>query len=696
MCFSAIGTRADSCWPFSQDMVTTRQTAKTSCVCASFPGRKVPVAVVSPERTQKRPYGMFSEQCGHLPSRKSRRTAQKVVVENNHRSKLPKHPKQPPKRDVLPSSVNHGVKVAVAQETNGKKLPMIVRTFTKHTRNIPQKKYTQHLIAPFQMQKSRKVHPKPSKASAVVVAKQSTIVPLTKKHQDLYAHRAQMWADMQGRKLKQVHFIKQVDSPKQVTWKLPWTDASQETIHLFPKKGSRDSADPFVNFIHAQTLWIHHFQIPNHKGRHPSQHHSRLVAVSMKLLEHFYDRQQCFSLVITGEDGCDIAHFTKAIQKTFQEQLCSVNKKNPQFGEMVYQRIRLHSKRYIPKLAAIPFCFRIGSGNWKSPYHVFVRGKKVSLTAVENRSWEHFHAYENTFSIERAVDDERAFGHKSLKSCKLDTRVELSVSKKRREQAMKEYQLLVAVDDACKMEGLTSLRSKWEEVFTARCLSQPQGPACQSCRGCRQRFAQCIFVVIAAAGVSDENILPRLGAVFRSPYYKHFSIEEWALTPKEDMVQIYRPCSKQVQNACFTKLIFEYLSNKPLPTTVAEVTRLRGLEKKSACLLLQASLGIQAGIPVDRHLMRAGKALGWIPDSCANSNLRLAAAYLEALFPDSDFAEVNNRVAGLGQTVAKLGKYKQMVLSVASNMGADHLSVMEVIAEAVTDREANCPVRGKK
>ena len=470
---------------------------------------------------------------------------------------------------------------------------------------------------------------------------------------------------------------------------------------LYPKVGSRSDREmgrPFHDFIHTQPTWIQNFQVcRSHAARNKKEKNRQLMSVCTELLQSFFNSGSCRSVTILGK-GKDKVVFSKT-EGSFLGQLSKCQDAFPNLERELYQRIRLHSQYYNKSTARTQSFFALGKGQWQS-CHTFTRGTSVSLSEAEKKSLAKFTSDGKQFCLDRLEADEMEHGSMSRKRSNEMERgsmsrkrskpnkkfqdMSVSRNKQKRNQMLRQYQLLVEVDEACQAAGLSSLRTEWEQVFSVTCSSSGSKIPCAACRACRQRFAQAVFVVVAAAGVSDENILAPLGAVFRSQYYRHFSIEEWAMTPLEEIVQIYRVCSKQVQNACYTKLIFRELAERPLPTTLEQLTCLKGIEKKSACLLLQAALGIHAGIPVDRHLMRAGKALGWIPESCKNSDNALASSYLEDIIPSSDFAKVNNVVAGLGQRATKSTQYKQRVLEISEGKSRNHFEVTKLIFQSVS------------
>ena len=468
------------------------------------------------------------------------------------------------------------------------------------------------------------------------------------------------------------------------------TSGKNFIIHLCPSKNdmkARREGIAFEEFLNHQPLWIQNFRArKSHQCRNTKAEYKARAQACLTLLEAFYEQPDCSILTIVEGDGC--CHtFQKSIGQPFEQQLLQTLQVKPCFKDKLYERVRLHSREYNRRIAKKPSTFVLGGGMWRSE-HTFTQAKTGALTQTERKSYREFTKPSAVFSSIRFEEDTRRFGHRSLKKVVSkdgpeSADVQLAPADKEEKQQL--FRIVAEVEARLTEKGLVSLRSSWEDVFTTTCTSNPKVP-CAKCRGCRQRFAQAVFVVIAAAGVSDENILPILGAVFRSEYYREYSIEEWSLTPIKELIQIYRPCSKQVQNAFYTHLVFQYLAPRSLPTDLRELTCLRGIEKKSACLLLQAALGVEVGIPVDRHLMTAGKALGWIPEDCNDPTK--ASLLLEAIVAPDQYAAMNNVVSGLCQMAAKSNQNMEFILQTAQEMGKVHHETIKKVFRKWSVRRA--------
>lgn len=202
-----------------------------------------------------------------------------------------------------------------------------------------------------------------------------------------------------------------------------------------------------------------------------------------------------------------------------------------------------------------------------------------------------------------------------------------------------------------KQHQITSVRSQWLSAFTAFCdQSNPDKPykGCGKCSGCWTRFAQAVCLIKGAAGVADKVIVLLWGAVFRSPNYGNFSFKDWASISIEEYASICARASKAASNAYFVvPMLQQILKNNRLPLTPAELCRFYGFHLKSASLILAAVTGRNHGIPVDRHLRRCFRSLGWI--EWQTEDLTKIAITMQGILKRKYWSEVNDILAGLGQ-----------------------------------------------
>ena len=248
-----------------------------------------------------------------------------------------------------------------------------------------------------------------------------------------------------------------------------------------------------------------------------------------------------------------------------------------------------------------------------------------------------------------------------------------------------QYEVLKEIHRHCVIGGKIPFRTHWLRVFPQFDCQGEYVPghgycACADligCRTCNIRFAQAAILVFACQGVADRNILPYLGAVFKSPRYVDLGIQEWAMISTYELAALLKPCSSQGLKACYLKGLFEYMSQHlDLPLTLGHLTCFYGLQKKSACLLLTAVAGQPFGIPVDRHLLNAFRNLGWVYRGCANAT---EMSYLVELWlPKEETAIMNDVIASIRQLVARDPVY---VAYKARRGGLEHLAMLKILVK---------------
>ena len=244
-------------------------------------------------------------------------------------------------------------------------------------------------------------------------------------------------------------------------------------------------------------------------------------------------------------------------------------------------------------------------------------------------------------------------------------------------QLLEQYKKLEEVYDRLgSVHNLHPPRAFWEDVFTAKCPTQP---CCWVCRECRKRFSQLTLVLVAAQGTKDSLCLPHFGAVFRHPRYSTFSVEEWSSMSWAELTMVFSFVSKQAQSACYVQWILGDLAYKSqLPRKVCHISQYLGFGKKTACLLLNAmDPQMRVGIAVDRHLATAFKSLGW---SCAEEGNETQISYMvEAWLPPEHWSRCNLVCAGLRQLAqGGLAAPSTLLLKASAKFfGPNHVSLVE-------------------
>jgi endonuclease III len=244
-----------------------------------------------------------------------------------------------------------------------------------------------------------------------------------------------------------------------------------------------------------------------------------------------------------------------------------------------------------------------------------------------------------------------------------------------------EYNLLKEIHNKALSpeHNLVPLRYGWEDIFTARCNRRPP---CGSCRPCNIRIAQSAIVVFAAQGVADENILPHLGAVFRSARYQYFGVQQWYKAGTKEIATVLRHCSSQGLKACYIHQFLKLILDTPegCPKTVESCACVYGMQKKSACLFLHSVFDAPVGIPVDRHLSAAFLNLNWVAPNCVDPTVM--SHQVELWLPMNETAEINNVVAGLRQLYQKR-EYRAVIVELARQCGPEHISLLKKLTKDI-------------
>jgi endonuclease III len=193
------------------------------------------------------------------------------------------------------------------------------------------------------------------------------------------------------------------------------------------------------------------------------------------------------------------------------------------------------------------------------------------------------------------------------------------------------------------------------------------------------RFSQAAIALVAAQGTKDSVCLPYLGAVFRHRRYRNFSVEEWSLISPDELTMVFHRTSMQAQNANTVHFFLQEFAHKDfLPETIDDLSCFLGFGKKTACLLLDA-MGVvdEPGIPVDRHLATGFRSLSWADVN--ESDETAISTMVECWLPPPKWGECNIVCAGLRQVWLRHSQYKNTLISVAQNLGAEHYQLLRLL-----------------
>lgn len=118
-----------------------------------------------------------------------------------------------------------------------------------------------------------------------------------------------------------------------------------------------------------------------------------------------------------------------------------------------------------------------------------------------------------------------------------------------------------------------------------------------------------LVATILSAQSTDEKV----NEVTESLFEKYRSAEDYALALREELEEdirptgFYRQKARFIQNAC-EDIVEEH--GGEVPNSMEALTRLKGVARKTANIILGNAFGIVEGIAVDTHVMRLSKRLG--------------------------------------------------------------------------------------
>ncbi len=137
---------------------------------------------------------------------------------------------------------------------------------------------------------------------------------------------------------------------------------------------------------------------------------------------------------------------------------------------------------------------------------------------------------------------------------------------------------------------------------------------------------QLLAAVMLSAQCRDERVNQVTSALFRAAP----APEAMAALDREEIERIIRPCGLFVTKsrnlkACAEKLVNEFGSE--VPRTMAELTSLPGIGRKSANVVLGNAFGIP-GFPVDTHVNRVLNRIGLVAASSPEAIEKIVCAKL--------------------------------------------------------------------
>jgi endonuclease-3 len=121
------------------------------------------------------------------------------------------------------------------------------------------------------------------------------------------------------------------------------------------------------------------------------------------------------------------------------------------------------------------------------------------------------------------------------------------------------------------------------------------------------------FDLLVAAILSAQCTDERVNAVTKTLYAKYRTPDDYVQAPTEELEAVIRPTgfyrrkAKLIQAAA-TMLTEEFSS--VVPSTIEALTRLPGVARKTANIVLSNAFNVVEGIAVDTHVLRLARRLG--------------------------------------------------------------------------------------
>jgi len=131
-------------------------------------------------------------------------------------------------------------------------------------------------------------------------------------------------------------------------------------------------------------------------------------------------------------------------------------------------------------------------------------------------------------------------------------------------------------------------------------------------RGTALRWETPLDILVATI-LSAQSTDSKVNEVTETLFMKYRTAAEYAYAPREELEEairstgFYRQKARFIQEAC-RALVEEY--GGEVPRSMEEMTRLKGVARKTANIVLGNAFGVVEGIAVDTHVMRLSKRLG--------------------------------------------------------------------------------------
>ncbi|RLI09126.1 endonuclease III [Candidatus Bathyarchaeota archaeon] len=192
------------------------------------------------------------------------------------------------------------------------------------------------------------------------------------------------------------------------------------------------------------------------------------------------------------------------------------------------------------------------------------------------------------------------------------------------------------------------MRTRVEEIIRRLEEAYPE------VRGTALRWETPLELLVATI-LSAQTTDAKVNEVTPSLFKRYRTAEDYARAPREELEEairslgFYRQKARFIQEAC--RAIVEEHGGE-VPRSMEELTRLKGVARKTANIVLGNAYGIVEGIAVDTHVMRLSKRLGLTGEKARD---KIERSLME-IVPRSKWFQFSNLLIEHGRRVCSAKK----------------------------------------
>jgi len=170
-------------------------------------------------------------------------------------------------------------------------------------------------------------------------------------------------------------------------------------------------------------------------------------------------------------------------------------------------------------------------------------------------------------------------------------------------------------------------------------------------KGTELRFSNALELLVAtilAAQCTDRKVNEVTEALFK----RYKTAEDYAKADLEELQEFVKPTGFYRNKARFIKAATEKLVkefNSEMPRSIDEMTKLPGVARKTANIVLSNAFGINEGVAVDTHVMRLSGRLGLTKEK----DREKIEGDLMRLIPKRQWFEVSNLLIAHGRRICE-------------------------------------------